>query len=113
MHELSLCASIVETLEAEARKQRFSRVRRVRLEVGPFAGVELDALRFGFEAVTRQSVAEGAVLEILEPPGRARCLDCSQTVTVSQRFELCPSCGGHRLQISGGDELRIKDLEVE
>ena len=113
MHELSLCASIIQTVEQEARKQAFSRVRRVRLEVGPFAGVELEALRFGFEVVTQESVAEGAVLEIVELPGRAWCPACSQSVTIDQRFDPCPSCGGHRLQVTGGEEFRIKDLEVE
>jgi hydrogenase nickel incorporation protein HypA/HybF len=113
MHELSLCASILQSVEAAARKEQFSRVIRVRLEVGPFAGVELEALRFGFDVVTRQSVAEGASLDIVELPGRAWCLGCSQSVVVSQRFDPCPSCSGHRLQVTGGDELRIKDLEVE
>jgi hydrogenase nickel incorporation protein HypA/HybF len=78
-----------------------------------FAGVELEALRFGFDVVTRQSVAEGASLDIVEVPGRAWCLGCSRSVTVGQRFDPCPRCGGHRLRVTGGDELRIMDLEVE
>ncbi len=113
MHELTLCSSILRTVEAEARKGAFSRVHRVRLEIGAFAGVELEALRFGFDVVMRESVAAGAVLDIIEIPGQAWCLGCSRAVTLSQRFDPCPSCGGHRLQVTGGTELRIKDLEVE
>jgi hydrogenase nickel incorporation protein HypA/HybF len=34
-------------------------------------------------------------------------------VRVAQRFDACPDCGGYQLQVTGGDELRIKELEVE
>ena len=113
MHEMALCESVLKVIEQEAARQAFSRVRRVRLEVGALAGVETGALRFGFSVVTRASVAEGAELEILDRPGRGWCLPCACEVELAQRFDPCPRCGGHQLQVIGGDELRIKDLEVD
>ncbi|MBB2168010.1 hydrogenase maturation nickel metallochaperone HypA [Gluconacetobacter aggeris] len=112
MHEMSLCESLVDVIEDAARRERFTRVRRIRLEVGRFAGVELSAMRFGFDAVTRGTVAEGAELEILEVPGAAWCFDCSDTVGLDGRLDPCPRCGGGRLQPSGGMEIRIRDMEV-
>ena len=100
-------------MEEQAATQQFERVKSVWLEIGPLAGVELDALRFGFDVVTRNSLAEGAKLEIIEMPGQAWCLQCSKTVPVSQRFDACPECGSYQLQITGGEELRIKELEVD
>jgi hydrogenase nickel incorporation protein HypA/HybF len=88
-------------------------VHRVRLEVGALAGVELEAMRFGFEVVSRDTLADGAVLEIIELPGQAWCLGCSSPVAVERRYDPCPKCGSHQLQVSSGDELRIKDLEVD
>jgi hydrogenase nickel incorporation protein HypA/HybF len=113
MHEMSLCEGILQVIEDHAAQQRFAKVCRVRLEIGALAGVEIEALRFGFEVVTRNTIAEGAMLDIITLPGRAWCLGCSQSVAVQQRFDACPDCGSYQLQISGGDELRIKDLEVE
>jgi len=113
MHEMSLCQSILGVMEQAARDQHFSRVRRVRLRVGALAGVEISALRFGFEVVTRGTLADGAVLEILSQSGEAYCFQCGQSVTIEQRFDPCPGCGGHHLQLTGGDELKIQDLEVE
>jgi hydrogenase nickel incorporation protein HypA/HybF len=113
MHELSLCESVLQVLQEQARSQGFERVRRVRLEVGALAGVEVEAMRFGFDVVTRGSLAEGAELVILERSATAFCLDCGRTVEVAQRFDPCPLCGGVHLQVTGGEELRIKDLEVE
>ena len=58
-------------------------------------------------------IAEGARLDILEVPGAAWCFDCNDTVTLAQRFDACPRCAGFRLRLTGGEELRIQDLEVD
>lgn len=113
MHEMSLCESILRIMEGQAKAQSFARVKSVRLEIGRFAGVEIDALRFAFDVVTRDSLADGAELEIVETPGEAWCMNCGTRVQLSQRFDPCPGCNGHELHITGGTEMRVKDLEVE
>ena len=113
MHEFSLCESILETITAQTRQQGFSRVRRVWLEIGELANVELDALRFAFDVVRRDSMAAEAELEIITLPGRAHCLDCAQTVAVQQHFDPCPHCGGYQWRLLSGTEMRIKELEVD
>ena len=113
MHEMSIAEGVIQLLEEQAAAQGYSRVRTVWLEIGPLAAVETEALRFCFEAVTRGSLAEGARLEIVEVPGIAWCLGCSRSVPVRQRYDACPHCGSHHLQITQGDELRVKELEVD
>jgi hydrogenase nickel incorporation protein HypA/HybF len=112
MHEMALCESLLQIIEGAAAREGFSRVRAVRLEIGRFAGVETAALRFGFGVVTRGTVAEGADLIIVEPQGRGFCFDCGETVSLSDRLDPCPLCGGVRIAPSGGDAMRVKDLEV-
>ncbi len=113
MHELSLCESIIETLTTQTHRQGFSRVRRVWLEIGVLANVELDALRFAFEIARRDTVADTAELDIVTLPGQAYCLDCAQTIAVHQYYDPCPCCGGFQWRLTGGNEMRIKELEVE
>ena len=110
---MSLCESILQVMEQSAGSQGFSRVKAVWLEIGQLSGVELEAMRFGFEAVTRGSLAEGARLEILELPGKAWCMQCGKTVRVKRLFDQCPDCGSYQLQVTGGKEMRIKELEVD
>lgn len=112
MHEMSLCEGILQIIEDKAASDGFTEVRRVRLEIGRFAGVEVEALKFGFDVVMKGSVAERASLDVIEVPGQAFCFDCAETVTIEERFQPCPVCGGHRLSPTGGDEMRIKELEV-
>lgn len=113
MHEMSLCEGILRVIEEEAEAQSYHRVKTVWLEVGALAGVEIEALRFGFDVVMKDSIAKGARLAIIEVPGQAWCMSCMKTVAIAQRFDPCPECGGFQLQVTGGEEMRIKELEVE
>lgn len=112
MHEMSLAEGIREVVEDQARRHGFARVTRLRLEIGRFAGVEKQALAFCFDVVMRGGPAEGAVLEMIDLPGRAFCYDCGESVELADRLDPCPLCGGSRLMPEAGDEMRIKDLEV-
>ncbi len=113
MHELSLCEGVIRLVEESARRQGFSRVKTVWLEIGPLAGVEIEAMQFSFEVIKRGTLADGAELEIIEVPGEAWCLPCARRVEIKQRFDACRHCGSHQLQVTGGGELRVKELEVE
>ena len=109
---MAICEGIAEILAEQAKAQSFSKVTVVWLEVGQLSTVEQSALRFSFEVVMRGTVADGARLEIIEVPGQAWCMACSQAVSVSQRFEPCPRCGSYQVQVTGGEALRVKELEV-
>jgi hydrogenase nickel incorporation protein HypA/HybF len=113
MHEMSLAEGVLQIIEDHARLHAFRRVKAVWLEIGRLASVEVDAIRFCFDAVTRDSIAAGARLEIVDTPGAAWCMKCSQPVPVSTRHDACPRCGSFQLQVTGGTELRVKELEVE
>jgi len=113
MHEMSLCEGVLQVLEEYARSQDYSRVKTVWLEIGCLSGVEIEAMRFGFDLVMKGSVAAGATLEIIQTPGQAWCMQCGKTVAVTERYDACPDCGGYQLQVTAGDEMRIRELEVE
>ena len=112
MHELSICESILSIIDERSKAEAFSKVNRVRLEIGPFSCVEMEALRFSFDVAASGGIADGALLELIEMPANGWCSACSKTVPVKERYDPCPTCGNYGVKITGGDELRIKDLEV-
>lgn len=113
MHEMSLCEGVLQVLETEATKQGFCRVKTVWLEIGNLSSVEPDAMLFSFDVVTRNSLADGAKLNIINIPGNAWCMQCAKNVPIKQRYDECPECGSYQLQVTGGNEMKIKELEVE
>jgi hydrogenase nickel incorporation protein HypA/HybF len=112
MHEMSLAGSILQLVEDAAARERFTRVKCLRLEAGALAGVEVDALRFAMQALSPCTVLAGAEIEIDEPPGRAWCAGCGREVAIASRADPCPACGGVPLRPTGGLDLRLRELIV-
>lgn len=113
MHEMALCQGVVDLIDEEAGRQKFGRVKTVVLEIGVLGHVEPEAMLFCFDAVSRGTRVEGARLVIEPVPGAGWCLDCGKTVPLTERFGACPDCGRHRVQMTAGDELKLRELEVE
>jgi hydrogenase nickel incorporation protein HypA/HybF len=112
MHEMALAESVLGLLEESARREEFSAIRAVWLDIGCLAGVEVEALRFCFEVVTRDSIAAGARLEIVDSPGQGWCMKCSEVVPINSLFDACPRCGTHQVQVTAGTEMRVREMEV-
>jgi hydrogenase nickel incorporation protein HypA/HybF len=105
--------SVVEAIQEEAVRERLSRVQRVSLAVGQFCNVEVEALAFCFDIVARGTIVEGACLDIVAVPGEGCCQRCRNIFRVSSRGATCPSCGAWDVVYSGGDQIVIRELEVE
>ena len=113
MHELSLAESIVQIIESSLRDSPDARPRLIRLQIGALSHADPEALQFCFDAVAQGTVASRALLEIERAPGRAWCHDCAAEVALSALGAPCPECDGYALRVTGGDELRVRDMEVE
>jgi len=113
MHEMSLCEDVIQLIEQQAREQHFIKVTTVWLEIGSLAGVEIEAMRFSFDVIARDTIADAAKLEIIHIQGRAACPICKHQTRVSTRFDICPECEHYPLDILTGEEMRIKELEVQ
>lgn len=113
MHELSLAESLLQVIESAAHQQQFSRVKTVWLEIGQLACVEQESLRFYFDVVKADSIARQARLEIIDIAGQAECEDCHRNCSIDIYHTACPYCGHYALKITRGEEMRIKELEVE
>jgi hydrogenase nickel incorporation protein HypA/HybF len=108
MHELALTQSIVEMVAEHAQGRT---VRRVTLEVGKLTCVMPDALRFCFDLVAAGTALDGAMLDIREIEGRARCVTCGEEFIRHTLYTTC-SCGALDFARISGEELRIKEYEL-
>ncbi len=113
MHELALAERIVEIAEEAARAHGAAHVRSIRLDVGSLSHVEPDALAFAFDVVARDGIASAARLEIRRTPGSAWCGPCGRAVLAERLGDPCPHCGGYQLQVTAGDEMRVRDIEID
>lgn len=112
MHEMALAEGVVDLVSEEAKRQGFTEIKAIVLEIGMLSHVAPEAMLFCFDAVSRDTIAEGAKLVIERVPGAGWCLDCAKTVPLSERFGACPECGRHHVQMTAGDEMKVRELEV-
>jgi hydrogenase nickel incorporation protein HypA/HybF len=108
MHELGITQEIIALVTERAQG---ARVLRVVVEIGKLSAILPDAVRFCFDLCSEDTVVEGAVLEILHTPGRARCRACGAEVVLERPFGQCV-CGNSDLEFLAGDELRIREIEI-
>lgn len=108
MHEAALALDLVDLVTQRASG---ARVSRVRLEIGKLAAVLPEALAFAFGCAIEGTPLEGAALELIEVPGRARCRACSATLTLERPFGRC-ACGCSDLEWLSGEELKVREIEV-
>lgn len=110
MHEISLAQSIVNLCEKYAQGRR---VTAVHLQVGELAGVVPEALEFCFPACARGTALEGARLLIERTQATITCRRCGKTGAIGSLFDPCPGCGSLETTMVTGEELRVKEMEVE
>jgi hydrogenase nickel incorporation protein HypA/HybF len=110
MHELSLIQGVVEICEQHSAGRR---VLEVTLEIGALSGVVPEALEFCFEAASKDTLLRGATLIIERVPATGFCRSCGIVSTMETYFDPCPCCSALVLELRSGDEMRVKDLEVE
>jgi hydrogenase nickel incorporation protein HypA/HybF len=110
MHEMSITQSVVEICEGHAAGRK---VIEVILEIGELSGVVPDSIEFCFEACTKGTLLEGARLKLEVVPGVGKCPSCQSEHAITTLFAPCPACGAFGLSIVTGEELRVKELELE
>jgi len=113
MHEMSIAMSVIEAVLGKACEEGGVKITGIELVVGKLAGVQVESLRFCFDAATRDTLADGAELLIEEPEGRGRCEACGERFAITNFFARCPACGQFRVTVESGQELAVRSITIE
>lgn len=110
MHEMSITQGIIDICESNAGGRR---VLSIDVEIGELSSVVPDAVAFCFEACSQDTLLEGARLNIIRVPGTGHCLECDRDTPLNAVFGACQHCGSYQLTILSGEELRVREIEVD
>jgi hydrogenase nickel incorporation protein HypA/HybF len=113
MHELGIAQSVLDAVQAEVVRHSGAKPLKVAVRIGELAAIDPDALRFSFEALTRETEWERLKLEIEICPRRHRCNDCGTEFDVKDYVFECPQCSSTRNECISGEELELAYLELE
>ncbi len=110
MHELSIASAVLGTSLKHADGRP---VELVAMRVGKLRQVVPRSLQFYWDIVTRETVCDGARLELEEIEARLRCEECAcewEPLIASFR---CPDCASAGVRVIAGQELEIEYLTLK
>ncbi len=113
MHEQSIVESLLTLALENAEKAAARKILCIHVVVGDYTGVVEDAVNFYFGFLSKDTIAAGATIKYTHVPGQLRCRDCDLLFPIQNHDYRCPSCAGTRVEIVGGRELYIENMEVE
>ena len=118
-HGLDVCTSWAlqprswNALQTEAKRHPDVHITKVGVKIGEFAGVDQDALQFGFEVLVKDTEWEPLVLELEYDPRIQRCSKCAYEFRMTDFDPRCPLCGDFCTECISGEELDIAYMEVD
>jgi hydrogenase nickel incorporation protein HypA/HybF len=112
MHELSVTESILEIALRHAQESKASRVITLYLVIGQLSSIVDDSVQFYWDIISKDTVAEGAILQFKRIPARLLCLECGHEYTPAGDLA-CPACHGSRVRVTAGNEFRLDAMDVD
>jgi len=113
VHELAVTQSLLEIVLRHARSAGGTRVTAIHLVVGQLSSIVDESVGFYWDAVARDTIAEGARLQFRRVPARFRCEACGREFLLQETLRDCPSCASHSVRLIAGDEFSVESIEID
>jgi hydrogenase nickel incorporation protein HypA/HybF len=113
MHELGLAMNVREIVENAAKENGASKIREVNIVVGEFSSVAIEALEFSMDVVKRDSMLEGAKINIKSTKSILLCSECGKESVMEDFIFKCSLCGSSSVKMIAGDRMYVDSIDIE
>ena len=112
MHELPITESLLDLVLENAARADAASVTDVCVVLGELSGFSAECIQSYWEPMARGTVAEGARLHFEHVPLSFECRDCGRRFEPEGASFACVHCGGSRVRVAGGQDLRLASIDV-
>ncbi len=113
MHEISICQSILKTIESELDNKDLSNVREIHLKIGILSCIEPELLKHVFKFIIADGPFQHSALHVDMVDVAAICENCGHTFRVEKYKFVCTECGKPASNVIEGNELTIYKIILE
>ena len=112
MHEVALARNMIDLVEDYARNDGGGFVKKISIRLGELSAMSR-ALHFCFSAASKDTLCEGAILDIEEIPLTVYCDYCQQDRKPTGKYSFrCEECGLPTPKIVTGKEMELVSIEL-
>ena len=112
MHEASIAHDLIELALEQAHLHGSSKILKVGVRIGRLSSVVPEALEFAFPEAAQDTLAQGALLEIVLLEAVGICSEHGNVVLELHKGIRCPCCDKPILELIQGEELELDTLEL-
>ena len=113
MHELPVTQSILDIALKHGQKAGAKRIIDLHITIGQLASIIDDSVQFYWDIISKDTIAENAILHFTRIPAKFKCLDCEHSYTPEDGELACPTCGSIRVNIIAGKEFFLDSIDIE
>jgi hydrogenase nickel incorporation protein HypA/HybF len=112
MHEGAIAAAIIQGALEVLEKEKIAAAKAVTVLIGRMHHVVPDVLQDHYRLLRKEYPALSRSKLLIEiTPVRITCRACAQETRIEQPLFACASCGSTNIEITGGREMHLKEIE--
>jgi hydrogenase nickel incorporation protein HypA/HybF len=113
MHEFAVTQNLLAVALEGAQSNNARRITAIHIRVGSLTGIVEESVRFCFDVLSLNTIAQGATITFAHEFALATCTECTLQWQVSlPLLPECPRCASGRVTVTGGKDLVVESIEV-
>ena len=114
MHELGIVFNITKQIDEIAKENKVNKVISLTVEVGEVSTIVPEYFKDCFEwAKKKTEYLKDCKLNLVVLSALSYCEDCKQSYNTVQFGKTCPHCKSEHTYLVTGNEVKMKQIEVE
>ena len=113
MHELSLAINALEIVKDSAKENHLQSISKIIIEKGELSGVLDDSFIYALNILSKDTIAQNALIEIEYAPAMALCKSCSSEFMFTHFNKICPICKSSKNIEFNPSQFYVKSIEGE
>jgi hydrogenase nickel incorporation protein HypA/HybF len=113
MHELSVTQSLLDLALKHANQAGATKISSLNITIGDLTSIIDDSVKFYWDIIAKDTMAEGAELNFTRIDTILRCKDCSFKYSPEPGELACPECKGFQVEVISGKEFYLDSIDIE